>query len=75
MNAASGDMNGIPKFTIYVVDHTKEKHKVIIDAANACYPDRLTPACTIVPLTQLGTDPDMLLEIEALGVLKSEDET
>lgn len=69
MAAAGGAMSGVAKFTIYVVDHDEDKHEVIIDRVKAAVGERLAPTCTIVPLTQLGTDPDMLVEIEAVGLL------
>ena len=69
MTAAGGTINGLAKLTIYVVNHDKAKHAIIIKQVRAAFAARLTPTCTIVPLTQLGTDPDMLVEIEASGVL------
>ena len=69
MTAAGGAMGGIVKLTIYVVNHDKAKHATIIEQVRAAFTPRLTPTCTIVPLRHLGTDPDMLVEIEATGVL------
>lgn len=69
MKAAGGDMKGIAKITVYIVDHNEKKHRILIEAVNRVFAPRLPPTCTIVPLTQLGTDPDMLIEIEALGVV------
>ncbi|MEM9798387.1 MAG: RidA family protein [Pseudomonadota bacterium] len=72
MEAAGGDMNGVARLTVYIVDHDETRHAALIDAVNAAFPERLVPTCTIVPLSQLGTDPDMLVEIEAMGVLPSD---
>lgn len=69
MKSAGGAMGGVAKLTNYVVNHDKAKHAIIIEQVRAAFAPRLTPTCTIVPLTQLGTDPDMLVEIEATGVL------
>lgn len=72
MRAAGGNIGGVAKITAYIVDHSKEKHQVLIDAVHKAFGERLAPACTIVPLTQLGTDPKMLVEIEAFGILPAE---
>ncbi|MEX3014038.1 RidA family protein [Gymnodinialimonas hymeniacidonis] len=69
MQAAGGDINGVAKITVYIVDHNREKHRVLIKAVKAVFKNRLAPACTIVPLQQLGTDPKMLVEIEAFGIV------
>ncbi len=69
MKAAGGDIGGVGKITAYIVDHSEEKHAVLIDAVKSAFGDRLTPTCTIVPLTRLGTDRNMLVEIEAWGVV------
>lgn len=69
MTAAGGTMGGIAKLIIYVVKHDKAKHAIIIEQVTAAFAPRLTPTCTIVPLMQLGTDPEMLIEIEATGLL------
>ncbi len=73
MQASGGDIGGVAKLTVYIVDHDKAKHAVLIDAVKLAFGDRLAPACTIVPLQQLGTDPDMLIEIEAFGVVPVQD--
>lgn len=72
MQAAGCDIGGVAKLTVYIVDYDKAKHATLIDAVKAALGDRLAPACTIVPLQQLGTDPDMLVEIEAFGIVPSE---
>ncbi|MCQ8186645.1 RidA family protein [Parvularcula maris] len=69
MRTAGGDMSGIAKLTIYSVDHSDDRHRAIIEEVKAAFGDRLAPACTIVPLSQLGTDPQMLVEIDGIGVL------
>lgn len=73
MQAAGGDIGGVAKLTVYVVNHDKAKHPALIDAVKAAFGDRLAPTCTIVPLQQLGTDPDMLVEIEAFGIVPTKD--
>lgn len=69
MQSAGGDLGGVAKLTIYSVLHDEEKHAAIIAEVKRAFNDRLAPACTILPLHQLGTDPDMLVEIEGIGVL------
>ena len=69
MRAAGGDIGGVAKLTVYIVDHDDAKHGTLIRAVDEAFGERLAPACTIVPLQRLGTSPDMLVEIEAFGIL------
>ena len=72
MEAAGGSMADVAKLVVYIVDHDAAKHDVLKRAVKAAFGDRLAPTCTIVPLTQSGTSPDQLVEIEATGVLPPE---
>lgn len=69
MRAAGGGIADAAKLTVYIVDYDEAKHEVLKLAVKALFGDRLAPTCTIVPLTQCGTDPAQLVEIEATGVL------
>ncbi len=69
MRAADGDIADVAKLTVYIVDHDRAKHDALKAVVKAVFGDRLAPTCTIVPLTQCGTDPDQLVEIEAVGIL------
>jgi enamine deaminase RidA (YjgF/YER057c/UK114 family) len=69
MRAAGGDIADVAKLTVYIVDHDRAKHDALKAAVKAVFGDRLAPTCTIVPLTQCGTDPEQLVEIEAVGIL------
>lgn len=71
MRAAGGGIADVAKLTVYIVDHDVAKHEVLKSAVKTVFGNRLAPTCTIVPLTQSGTDPKQLVEIEAIGVLSS----
>jgi len=70
LRAAGGGIADVVKLTVYIVDHDEDKHKALIAAVHDAFGTRLAPTCTIVPLHQLGTSLEQLLEIEAVGVLQ-----
>lgn len=72
MRAVGGTIADVARLTVYVVHHDEAKHAHLVAAVAAAFPGRLAPTCTIVPLTQSGTSPDQLVEIEAIGILPAE---
>lgn len=71
MQSVGGTILDVVKLVVYIVDHDEAKHEALIAEVHHAFGDRLAPTCTIVPLTQSGTDPNQLIEIEAMGVSKT----
>ena len=69
MAAAGATMADVAKLTVYIVGHDADTHRTLIGAVKAAFDPGLAPPCSIVPLSQSGTDPDQRVEIEAVGVL------
>jgi len=69
MKAAGGGMKDIVKFTIYIVEHTEEKHKILIDELHKKFGDLYTPTCSLIPVPRLSYYKS-LIEIEAIATLK-----
>lgn len=69
MKAAGGAMKDIVKFTIYIVDHTEEKHKILIDQLHKKFGELYTPTCSLIPVPRLALNKS-LIEIEAIATLK-----
>ena len=69
MREAGGSVRDVVRLTVYIVDHDETKHRMLIEEVERVFEKRLAPTCTIVPLSQLGTEENMLVEIEAIGAL------
>ena len=61
---AGATTQDIIKLTILVVDHDESRHHSLSAAIHACFPDRMAPTCTLIPVPRLALD-GMLIEIEA----------
>lgn len=68
IEAAGGDMGAIAKLTVLIVDHSKDKHRVLIAEVEKAFGADLKPTCTIIPVPLMAFD-NQLVEIEAVGVL------
>ena len=71
MNAAGGSILDVVKFTIWIVDFTKERHDILIRLLKERFKEKLTPTCSLIPLHRLAAE-GSLIEIEAVGVLTDE---
>ncbi len=70
IEAAGGDMGAIAKLTVLIVDHSKDKHRVLIAEVEKAFGAGLKPTCTIIPVPLMAFD-NQLVEIEAVGVLNN----
>jgi len=60
----------VVKQTTLVVDHSKEKLKILGEETSLVWPDKQFPVNTLIPVPQLALD-GMLIEIEMLAVKRS----
>ncbi|MGH7229833.1 MAG: RidA family protein [Nitrospiraceae bacterium] len=65
--AAGAKMSDVAKFTLYVVDHDREKFRIIRDEFDRVWGDR-KPAWTLAPVPALALE-GMLVEIDVFAVL------
>lgn len=70
IKAAGGGMDAIAKLTVLIVDHSKDKHRVLVAEVEKAFGARLKPTCTIIPVPLMAFE-DQLVEIEAVGVLNN----
>lgn len=70
IEAAGGGMEAIAKLTVLIVDHDKDKHRVLIEEVERAFGPGPKPTCTIIPVPQMAFE-GQLVEIEAVGVLDS----
>ena len=65
--AAGAKISDVAKFTLYVVDHNKEKFRIIRDEFSLVWGDR-KPAWTLAPVPALALE-GMLVEIDVIAVV------
>jgi enamine deaminase RidA (YjgF/YER057c/UK114 family) len=65
--AAGAKISDVAKFTLYVVDHNKEKSRIIREEVGRVWGDR-KPAWTLVPVPALALE-RMLVEIDVIAVV------
>jgi enamine deaminase RidA (YjgF/YER057c/UK114 family) len=65
--AAGANLSDVAKFTLYVVDHDKEKFRIIQEEFGPVWGDR-KPAWTLAPVPALALE-GMLVEIDVIAVL------
>lgn len=65
--AAGATMSDVAKFTLYVVDHNKEKFRIIREEFDRLWGDR-KPAWTLAPVPALALE-GMLVEIDVIAVV------
>ncbi|MBP2831099.1 RidA family protein [Aquimarina sp. U1-2] len=68
MKAAGGALKDIVKFTIYVVEHTEDKHNIIIEELHKRFKHLYTPTCSLVPVPRLAYQLSKI-EIEAIAAM------
>ena len=65
--AAGANISDVAKFTLYVVDHDKEKFRIIREEFERVWGDR-KPAWTLAPVPALALE-GMLVEIDVIAVV------
>lgn len=65
--AGGARMSDVAKFTLYVVDHDKEKFQIMVKEVDRVWGDR-KPAWTLVPVPALALE-GMLVEIDVIAVV------
>jgi enamine deaminase RidA (YjgF/YER057c/UK114 family) len=65
--AAGAKISDVAKFTLYVVDHDKEKFRIINEEFGQVWGDR-KPAWTLAPVPALALE-GMLVEIDVIAVV------
>ena len=65
--AAGAKMSDVAKFTLYVVDHDKEKFRIVREEFDRVWGDR-KPAWTLAPVPALALE-GMLVEIDVIAVV------
>jgi enamine deaminase RidA (YjgF/YER057c/UK114 family) len=65
--AAGAQISDVAKFTLYVVDHDKEKFRIIREEFARVWGDR-KPAWTLAPVPALALE-GMLVEIDVIAVV------
>jgi len=65
--AAGAKLSDVAKFTLYVVDHDKEKFRIIQEEFGPVWGDR-KPAWTLAPVPALALE-GMLVEIDVIAVV------
>ena len=65
--AAGAKISDVAKFTLYVVDHDKEKIRIIREEFDRVWGDR-KPAWTLAPVPALALE-GMLVEIDVIAVV------
>lgn len=65
---AGARLHDVFKLTLLVVDHDECRHDILSASVNARFQQRMTPACTLIPVPRLALD-GMLIEIEATAAV------
>lgn len=68
IESAGGGMEAIAKLTVLIVDHGRDKHRVLVEEVERAFGAGLKPTCTIIPVPHMAFE-GQLVEIEAVGVL------
>jgi len=62
--AADAELSNIAVLRVLVVDHTVEKHEILIKVMQNLWKNHPFPACTLIPVPRLALE-HMLIEVEA----------
>jgi enamine deaminase RidA (YjgF/YER057c/UK114 family) len=65
---AGARLHDVVKLTLLVVGHDECRHDILSAAVNARFQQRMTPACSLIPVPRLALD-GMLIEIEAIAAV------
>ncbi|USP39986.1 Rid family hydrolase [Acinetobacter sp. XS-4] len=64
LKAANTELSNIAVLRVLVVDHSVEKHQVLIKIMQNLWKNHSFPACTLIPVPRLALE-HMLIEVEA----------
>jgi len=64
LEAASAELSNIAVLRVLVVDHSVEKHQILIKIMQNLWKNHPFPACTLIPVPRLALE-HMLIEVEA----------
>ncbi|MCU4530370.1 RidA family protein [Acinetobacter sp. P1(2023)] len=64
LKAANAELNNIAVLRVLVVDHSVEKHQILIKIMQNLWKNHPFPACTLIPVPRLALE-HMLIEVEA----------
>ncbi|MBJ8437156.1 RidA family protein [Acinetobacter lactucae] len=64
LNAANAELSNIAVLRVLVVDHSVEKHQILIKIMQNLWKNHPFPACTLIPVPRLALE-HMLIEVEA----------
>lgn len=62
--AANAELSNIAVLRVLVVDHSVEKHEILIKVMQNLWKNHPFPACTLIPVPRLALE-HMLIEVEA----------
>ncbi|MCG8285544.1 RidA family protein [Acinetobacter seifertii] len=64
LKAANAELSNIAVLRVLVVDHSDEKHQILIKIMQNLWKNHPFPACTLIPVPRLALE-HMLIEVEA----------
>ncbi|MBN6493126.1 RidA family protein [Acinetobacter pittii] len=64
LKAANAELSNIAMLRVLVVDHSVEKHQILIKIMQNLWKNHPFPACTLIPVPRLALQ-HMLIEVEA----------
>ena len=64
LKAANAELSNIAMLRVLVVDHSVEKHQILIKIMQNLWKNHPFPACTLIPVPRLALE-HMLIEVEA----------
>jgi len=64
LTAADAKISDIAVLRVLIVDHSDEKHQILIKIMQNLWKDHPFPACTLIPVPRLALE-RMLIEVEA----------
>ncbi|MEO9302788.1 Rid family hydrolase [Acinetobacter pittii] len=64
LKAANAELSNIAVLRVLVVDHSVEKHQILIKIMQNLWKNHPFPACTLIPVPRLALE-HMLIEVEA----------
>lgn len=66
LRACDADLSQVFKLTLLIVEHSQDKLRVWVQAADKAWGDKMKPVCTLIPVPRLALD-GMQVEIEAVA--------
>lgn len=67
------DLGDVFKLTLLIVDHSEERLRQWVQAADQAWGEHMKPTCTLIPVPRLALD-GMLIEVDAVAAIGSQGE-